>query len=63
MFSKENGENSTSEWLRCSPREEVDGLPDFGFRLPFDHVFSESCKPFTMPRLHQIPPLVGMAYR
>ena len=53
----------TQEWLSTEPLEKVDSLPDFGFRLRFDHKFTEHCRPFTMPRLNQIPDLIGMAFR
>ena len=55
--------DQNKEWLATDALKSIDGLPDFGFRLRFDHVFTESCKPFTTPRLHQLPSLIGIAYR
>jgi len=54
---------NSNEWLSTTPLAQIDGLPEFGFRLPFDHVFTEPCKPFSMPRIHQLPSFVGLAYR
>lgn len=52
-----------SEWLSSKPLDKIDGIPDFGFRLRLDHIFSEPCKPFSMPRFNQIPGFIGPAYR
>ena len=41
----------------------IDGIPDYGWRVRTDHKFSEKAKPFQIPRLHQIPPLIGMSWR
>ena len=56
-------EDSTEEWLDAACLSQIKGLPDYGFRLNFDHEFKEKCTPFMMPRLHQIPGFLSMSFR
>ena len=51
------------EWLSCEKLREISDLPSYGFRLGFDHTFTEKCGPFMMPRMHQIPGFLGVSLR
>ena len=63
MEWSESKSANVKPWLSTDPMEHIAGLPDYGFRLPFDHVFTEKCWPFMRPHLHQIPQFLGFAYR
>ena len=45
------------------PREEIPGLPQFGWRVSLDYKCDEKCKPFQAPRLSQIVSLAGLGLR
>ncbi|KAL4228193.1 Non-lysosomal glucosylceramidase [Mactra antiquata] len=55
--------NRNPEDSFSSPKEQIAGLPDFGWRVKLNHEFKEKCKPFQSPRLSQIPSLVGLGLR
>ncbi|KAK3608169.1 hypothetical protein CHS0354_034127 [Potamilus streckersoni] len=46
-----------------TPRDNIPGLPDFGWRVKLDYECQEKCKPFTTPRLRQLPALIGLGLR
>lgn len=37
--------------------------PEYGWRVRLDHNFPDKPKASVIPRWHQVPKLVGMAYR
>ena len=37
--------------------------PEFGWRVRLDHNFPDKPKASVIPRWHQVPKLIGMAYR
>ena len=37
--------------------------PEYGWRVRLDHSFPDKPKASVIPRWHQVPKLVGMAYR
>ncbi|XP_046562638.1 non-lysosomal glucosylceramidase-like [Haliotis rubra] len=46
-----------------TPQEHIDGVPDFGWRVPLDRPNPPKCNPFTTPRLKHIPGFVGLSLR
>jgi len=44
-------------------RPEVEDVPHHGFRVGLDHQFQKKGKPFTVPRLHQLPAFIGLSLR
>ena len=51
-------------WCDTSPSyPQIEGLPDYGWRVRLDHQFTEKIEPFTRPRLRQIPGFIGLSFR
>lgn len=44
-------------------RVELENVPHHGFRVALNHIFSKKGKPFTTPRLHQLPSFIGLSLR
>lgn len=44
-------------------RDLLDHVPHHGYRVKLDHKFSKKGKPFTTPRLHQLPSFIGLSLR
>ncbi|XP_039256839.2 non-lysosomal glucosylceramidase-like [Styela clava] len=40
-----------------------DGVPKYGWRIALSHKFREKRTPWTVPKIHQVPALVGLSYR
>lgn len=62
-MSKSRIVDHTPEASVTTPREDIKGVPKFGWRVSFDHECKEKCDPFTKPRLQQLPSLIGLGYR
>ncbi|KAK7116158.1 non-lysosomal glucosylceramidase-like isoform X2 [Littorina saxatilis] len=46
-----------------TPRESIEGVPDFGWRVPLSYSCNLKCTPFFKPRLNQIPQYIGLSFR
>ncbi|XP_060068872.1 non-lysosomal glucosylceramidase-like [Ylistrum balloti] len=46
-----------------TPKENIPGVPDYGWRVKLDYECKTKCTPFTKPRLSQIPSLIGLSLR
>ncbi|KAK3097227.1 hypothetical protein FSP39_007733 [Pinctada imbricata] len=58
MSSEHSPENSFT-----TPKEEIPGIPNYGWRVNLDYECKENCNPFVKPRWSQIPKLVGLGLR
>ena len=62
-MSKQKKMDHSPEGSITTPKEDIKGVPKFGWRVQFDHECKEKCDPFTKPRFSQIVNLVGLGYR
>ncbi|XP_041367827.1 non-lysosomal glucosylceramidase-like [Gigantopelta aegis] len=46
-----------------TPKTHIDGVPDFGWRVPLTYKCQEKCGPFQSPRLKQLTGFVGLTVR
>jgi len=45
------------------PKKPIDGVPNYGWRVPQSYRCNIKCKPFAKPRISQIPQYVGLGLR
>ena len=46
-----------------TPKSHIDGVPDFGWRVPLSYKCQEKCGPFQSPRLKQLYGFIGLSVR
>lgn len=63
MMAKYRITDHTPEGSKFTPRDDIKGLPSFGWRASLDYECQEKCDPFVKPRLSLIPSILGLSYR